>query len=137
MRTAVDSSVLLDVLCGDEKFGEASRLALKNAYAQGPLLACDIVWAEVSATFGDDQPCGPILSRLGLDFEPVSTAAAERAGRAWRIYRARKGSRKERMIADFLIGAHALDSADRLLSRDRGFFRSYFPELVLVDPSAS
>ena len=89
----------------------------------------------MSATFGDDQPCGPILSRLGLDFEPVSTAAAERAGRAWRIYRARKGSRKERMIADFLIGAHALDSADRLLSRDRGFFRSYFPELVLVDPS--
>ena len=137
MRTAVDSSVLLDVLSGDEKFGEASRLALKSAYAQGPLLACDIVWAEVSATFGDDQPCGPILSRLGLQFGPVSTAAAERAGRAWRTYRARKGSRKERMIADFLIGAHALDSADRLLSRDRGFFRSYFPELVLVDPSVT
>ncbi|MCM3876266.1 MAG: VapC toxin family PIN domain ribonuclease, partial [Thermoanaerobaculia bacterium] len=75
--------------------------------------------------------------RLGLEFEPVSTAAAEHAGRAWRTYRARKGSRKERMIADFLIGAHALDSADRLLSRDRGFFRSYFPELVLVDPSAT
>jgi predicted nucleic acid-binding protein len=137
VRTAVDSSVLLDVLSGDEKFGEASRLALKSAYSQGPLLACDIVWAEVSATFSDDQPCGPILARLGLQFDPVSTAAAERAGRAWRAYRARKGSRKERMIADFLIGAHALDSADALLSRDRGFFRSYFPELVLVDPSAA
>lgn len=137
MRTAVDSSVLLDVLSGDEKFGEASRRALKGAYAQGPLLACDIVWAEVSATFGDDQPSGPILSRLGLEFEAVSIAAAERAGRAWRTYRARKGSRRERMIADFLIGAHAVDSADRLLSRDRGFFRSYFPELVLVDPSVT
>jgi predicted nucleic acid-binding protein len=127
----------LDVLSGDENFGEASRLALKDAYAEGPLLACDIVWAEVSATFGDDQPGGHILSRLGLEFEPVSIAAAERAGRAWRSYRARRGSRKERMVADFLIGAHALDSADRLLSRDRGFFRSYFPELVLVDPSVT
>jgi len=137
VRTAVDSSVLLDVLSGDEKFGEASRLALKSAYGQGPLLACDIVWAEVSATFGDDQACGPILSRLGLEFEPVSPAAAERAGRAWRLYRARRGSRKERIVADFLIGAHALDSADRLLSRDRGFFRAYFRDLVLVDPSAT
>lgn len=137
MRTAVDSSVLLDVLSGDEKFGEASRLALKGAYAQGPLLACDIVWAEVSATFGDDRPCGPILSRLGLQFEPVSAAAAERAGRAWRAHRARRGSRKERLTADFLIGAHALDSADRLLSRDRGFFRTYFPDLALVDPSVT
>lgn len=136
MRTAVDSSVLLDVLSGDEKFGEASRLALKAAYAGGPLLACDIVWAEVSATFGDDRPCGPILSRLGLQFEPVSIAAAERAGRAWRTYRGRKGPRRDRMIADFLIGAHALESADRILSRDRGFFRTYFPDLILVDPSA-
>jgi predicted nucleic acid-binding protein len=136
VRTAVDSSVLLDVLSGDEKFGEASRLALKSAYARGPLLACDIVWAEVSATFGDERPCGPILSRLGLDFDPVSLVAAERAGRAWRTYRARKGPRRDRMIADFLIGAHAFDSADWLLSRDRGFFRTYFPELVLVDPSA-
>ena len=137
MRTAVDSSVLLDVLSGDERFGEASRVALKGAYAQGPLLACDVVWAEVSASFGDNQPCAPILSRLGLDFEPVSAAAAERAGRAWRVYRVRKGSRRERMVADFLIGAHALDTADRLLSRDRGFFRTYFPELVVVDPSVT
>lgn len=100
MRTAVDSSVLLDVLSGDEEFGEASRLALKNAYAQGPLLACDVVWAEVSAAFGDDRPSGPILFRLGLEFDPMSTAAAERAGRAWRVYRAQglsKGTRDRRL----------------------------------------
>jgi hypothetical protein len=40
------------------------------------------------------------------------------------------------VIADFLIGAHALEQADRLLTRDRGFHRRAFDGLVIVDPSA-
>jgi predicted nucleic acid-binding protein len=40
------------------------------------------------------------------------------------------------MIADFLIGAHALHQANRLLTRDRGFYRDYFDGLEILDPSA-
>jgi predicted nucleic acid-binding protein len=39
------------------------------------------------------------------------------------------------MIADFLVGAHASLQADRLLTRDRSLYRSYFLDLAVVDPS--
>jgi hypothetical protein len=56
------------------------------------------------------------------------------AATAWRTYRADAGPRT-RVVADFLIGAHASTQADRLLTRDRGFYRRYFDDLNVLDPS--
>ena len=66
--------------------------------------------------------------------EPLGRVAATRAGVAWREYR-RAGGPRERVIADFLVGAHAVEQADRLLTRDRGFHRLAFAGLVILDPS--
>jgi len=44
------------------------------------------------------------------------------------------GGKAKRMIADFLIGAHAKTFADRLLARDRGYLRDYFDKLKLWEP---
>lgn len=134
MITAVDTSVLIDVLQPDPVFGPASAEALRAAIGQGQVIACEVVWAEVGARFAEPEEAARVLGRLAVDFSAMQVGEAGEAGRAWARYRDR-GGRRERVIADFLIGAHARARASRLLTRDRGFFRAYFDDLAVVDPS--
>jgi predicted nucleic acid-binding protein len=136
MKTAIDSSVLLDVLTADPQFGEASQLALREAYDKGALVVCDVVWAEVRAAFDDDAEFGGSMAEMGIHFDPLQSESAALAGAMWKMWRRRSRSRRERVVADFLVGAHALHQADVLLTRDRGFYESEFKGLRLVDPTS-
>jgi len=111
-----------------------SRNALRDSIARGRIIACEVVWAEVGAFFPDTAAAFDALDAVGVDFSSSAPETALAAGDAWAEYRRRGGSRK-RVIADFLIGAHAVNGADRLLTRDRGFYRSYFSALEVLDPS--
>jgi predicted nucleic acid-binding protein len=135
MITAVDTNVLLDILAGERAHVAASTRALLEARGDGALVATDVVWAEVAAWFADVDEQRAAMAELGIVFDPPSERTAALGGRIWRSYRAEGGSRI-RLVPDFLIGAHALTQADRLLTRDRGFFRRYFTSLTLIDPSA-
>jgi predicted nucleic acid-binding protein len=99
------------------------------------LVACDVVWAEVTAAFAHGLAAQGALERLGVKFSPLDMPAALAAGEAWAAYR-RRGGRRGRVIADFLIGAHASTAADRLLTRDRGFYRRCFEGIELLDPTS-
>ena len=134
MITAVDSNVLIDVLGADPEFGERSRAALRRARAAGDLIVCDVVWSEVIGAFQDRGATEAALDRLRVAFSATDRAASTRAGLAWRAYR-RDGGPRARLVADFLVGAHALEQADRLLTRDRGFHRTAFAGLTIVDPT--
>ncbi len=132
--TAVDSSVLIDILSGDRMHGPRSRAALMAAHGRGGVVACEVVWAEVAGWAPSPDDAIDALGQMGIDFVPSTREAALAAGRSMAGYR-RGGGTRERILPDFLIGAHALLLADRLLTRDRGFYRRYFEDLVVADPS--
>ena len=134
MITAVDTSVLLDIFVADTTYGERSREALRRCGHEGRIVACDIVWAEVTANFPDGEAAQQALERLRVEFSAPDRAAATAAGHSFKDYR-RRGGTRARVIPDFIVGAHALAVADRLLTRDRGFYRGYFQGLTLFDPS--
>ena len=77
---------------------------------------------------------GHFLSDFHVEFVESGKEALSLAGSLWRQYVINEG-RRGRLIADFLIGAHAQIHAQRLFSQDRGFYRQYFKGLKVIDSS--
>jgi predicted nucleic acid-binding protein len=132
---AVDSSVLLDVLGGDAVHADASLASIGEALSVGEVVVCDAVIAELQAMLDTRETAMDSLSPLGLRYLQTSEQAAVRAGHMQRRFRDR-GGRRERVVADFLIGAHALLQCGALITRDAGFFRDYFKGLKVIVPKA-
>ena len=130
MITALDTNVLLDVFLPDSRFAAESAERLKNAYDEGALILCDIVYAELVPQFGNRSKLDSALATINASISSLDADIAFLAGERWGLYRKSGGERK-RIITDFLIGAHAATKAQRFLTRDRGFYKSYFPELKI------
>ena len=133
MRTALDSSVILDVLTDDKTWADASQKSLKQAMSEGSLVIGECVMAEITPAL-DSSELAVFLLDWGIQFVPTGQSAAILAGEMYSTYLNRKGNAK-RVLPDFLIGAHALHHSDRLLARDRGYYRDYFSDLVLLEPT--
>ena len=87
-----------------------------------------MVYAELVPAFGDRNALEAALREIGATISPINTAIAYQAGMRWLRYR-QAGGPRNRIITDFLIGAHAAATANAFLTRDRGFYATYFPEL--------
>jgi predicted nucleic acid-binding protein len=91
------------------------------------------VVAELGRYLSDEQELREFLAACQIDHDPLSMETALDAARIMRGYTRNKGPR-ERVAPDFLIGAHALQQADALLTTDAGFYRHYFDNLRVVMP---
>jgi len=74
-------------------------------------------------------------TRVVTDFL-LDEAVWQEAGSAYAAYASRKrrpgSGEPKRLLMDFVIGAHALLKADRLLTLDAARYKSAFPKLVTV-----
>ena len=134
MITAVDTAVLIDVFAADQTFGHTSSQALRQALKQGRLIACEVVLAEVCAAFSGPESAKNALASLGIEFSAIDYSSALLAGALFARYRS-QGGQRIRIAPDFLIGAHAQFNADRFLTRDHGFYRQYFSDIEIWNPS--
>ncbi len=132
MRTALDSSVILDVVTGLAPFADASENAIRDAARKGTLLIGECVLAEIAPVF-KGLNIEAFLSDWNIGYEPTGKEGALLAGKMFALHLTRR-SAVRRVVPDFLVAAHAVHHADRLLARDRGYYRDYFKNLVLVEP---
>jgi predicted nucleic acid-binding protein len=132
---AADSSALLDMLTEDTKFAAASAKAIEQALGHGGLVVCDAVVAEVQTMLATSESAMDVLNEYGIHHLPITERAAVRPGFMQRRFRDR-GGRRERVVADFLIDAHAMMQCSALITRDAGFQRDYFKGLRVILPKA-
>jgi predicted nucleic acid-binding protein len=137
MTTAIDSKVLIDLIGEKTVFTDASISALDAARMDGALIVCPVVVAEISGHFSTPAALLSALADMQIVIEECDAGALHLAGTAFIRYRQRSAKPRERMLADFLVGAHAQHQADTLLTRDRGYYRTYFPKLHVVDAGRS
>lgn len=128
----IDTNVLLDVIGSDIHFGESSRIALEDCARKGTLVINPIIYAEVGAHIDSLEELDSLLPKHLFRRDELPWTASWLAGQAYHAYRQRGGSRN-RVLADFLIGAHAASTGMTLLSRDKGYNKHF--QLSLINPT--
>jgi predicted nucleic acid-binding protein len=137
VRTAVDTNVISALWSGEPA---ASRVAaqLEQAHAQGGLAISAPVYAELLAhpsvvpQFVDNFLADTgVTVDFDLDERVWRQAANSFAAYAHRRRRSHGGSPK-RLLVDFIVAAHALLQADRLMTLDARRYKQDFPKLRIV-----
>jgi predicted nucleic acid-binding protein len=139
LRVCVDTTILIDILKDEFR---SHQKKLYNAMARKEnLVAPTVVFAELMPQFkGNTELLHLFLSDHKITIEPLDTDSVIEAGTQWVAYLKRKskmkcdhcGSKlnaKAHFLSDFYIGGFAMVKCDSILTRDRGIYRKYFPEL--------
>ena len=129
----VDRNVLLDVATNDPTWGDWSAATLARAADEALLVINALIYAEVSIAFRTIEDLENALPADLYRREDLPYEAAFLTGKCFLRYR-RAGGTKRSPLPDFYIGAHAAVAGYRLLTRDAGRYRTYFPTLDLIAP---
>lgn len=128
----VDTNVFVDVIHTDPIWLDWSLRELSKA-KRSPILTNFVVYAELHTHNTAGPHIDAFLEKLGIQVVDLSRPAAQMAAHAFRQYRQRGGT-KTGVLPDFFIGAHAQADGHKLLTRDAGRYKSYFPKIQLICP---
>jgi predicted nucleic acid-binding protein len=157
MIHSVDTNILLDILIPNTARVQSSFRCLSNIDSKDQLIVSEAVFAELGSQFLSFNDLIKFLRDTGITLVPSNEDSLFEASRAWKKYSERRenvivcpacGKRqplacstcqrvisfRQHILSDFLIGAHAKILADRLITRDRGFYRTYFKGLNIHTP---
>jgi len=138
MTTAIDTNVIVALWDRDAKLNSAAQSALDAALGRGGLIIAAPVFAELTACPGRDQAFLDMFCQdagIVVDWN-LDEATWRAAGRAFQAYAARRRKAGEpgprRILADFVIGAHAMQKGYCLLTLDDRVYQAAFPALKIV-----
>lgn len=135
MTTAIDTNVIVALWDAEDSLHRVARAALDKAFNEGALVISGAVYAELAAAPGRTETFIDVFcedTSIGVEWE-LGERVWRVAGAAFQSYAARRRKQRKaeprRILADFLIGAHALVSGYKLLTLDARVYQSSFPKL--------
>ena len=129
----VDTNVIIDVIGRDPVWADWSRVQLNTAAITDETAINEVVYAELSAGYRHYEEVDGFIAEAGFTLIRTPRPALFLAGKALQRYRRAGGSRTG-VILDFFIGAHAIVSDAKLLTRDPTRYRTYFPGIAVIAP---
>ena len=137
MTTAIDTNIIIALWDRSVSLSSSAQNALEAAFGRGSLVMAAPVLAELLAAPGRTEAfVDAFLEDTGIRVEwNLDETTWRAAGRAFQRYAERRRKRRDsgtrRILADFLIGAHAETRGYRLLTLDERVYQTTFPKLVV------
>ena len=132
----VDTNVLLDVLQRDPVWADWSEAALRSSASEDRLFINPLVYAELATAFSRIEELEAVVEEAELEYHELPREALFLAAKAFSSY-GKNQPQRQKVLVDFLIGAHAAVSGSALLTRDRRTYRTWFPTVRLITPTMS